>query len=90
MLTPTAAAVKFALPFDPRASRLARRTSTKGSSTFWNVVEYAATRRRSAATDSSGRGDHLSESLGDRALAAPGVLGHGRYGGRWSDPHRGR
>ena len=56
----------------------------EGLKTFWDVVEHMQ-QPRPTSTNSSGRGDHLPKSPGDRELAAPSVPGHVRYRGRRPD-----
>src|SRR4051794_18706195 len=71
-------------PVDPRAGGL-RDEDRRGTQDVLERGGTHAARRRPTSTDSSGGGDHLPEPLGDRELAAPSVLGHGRYWGRWPD-----
>src|SRR5271157_4189529 len=69
---------------DPRAGGLRDEDPRRTQDVLERGRTHAA-RRRPTSADSSGRGDHLPESLGDRELAAPSVLGHGRYWGRRPD-----
>src|SRR5512147_1723880 len=71
-------------PVDPRADGL-RDEDRRRTQDVLERGRTPAARRRPTSTDSSGRGDRLSESLGDRELAAPSVLGHVWYWGRRPD-----
>ena len=84
MLTRPVAAVKFDLSSTPEQAACAMKID-EGLKTFWNVVEHMQHAADRQSTDSSGRGDHFPGSLGDRELAAPSVLGYGRYWGRRPD-----
>ena len=84
MLTPTAAAVKFDLPSTPEQQACSNSIG-EGLNTFWTLVEYLENAADQQKPIHQVEETHFPETLGSRAVDAPGVLGHGWFWRRRSD-----